>query len=293
VDLGTTVAAGARGLISGAGYGLLAMAVVLTFRSTGVLNLALGGIASVAAFVLWETWAHGPLPLVVAIIVAVAVAAAMGVAGHVVMRPLERSPVAVKAVVTLGLLLAIQGGIDAVWGPADRFLPLVVRGSVGGGDLRFGRQQLVTAGVAVAVLAALTAWTRRRPLGLATLAVGEDVRAARALGIRPGAVSATVWGISAALAGTAGVLLSGLTVLNGSEMTLALVTALAAALLAGFERLGVAVAAAAGVGALTSAAASLPAVARVDGLVESLGFIAVVVVVFLRPGRLSDALGRA
>jgi len=293
MNVGDTVEAAIRGAVVGTGYGLLAMALVVTFRSTRVLNLALGGIASVSAFVVWDLWADRSTPLGVAIVVALVAAVALSLVGHVALRPLDRSPVVVKAVVSLGLLLALQGGIDAVWGPADRFLPLLVNGSVGSGNVRVGRQQLVTAALALLALGLLTLWTRTRSLGLASLAVAEDEHAARALGIRPGVVGAIVTAIAGLLAGGAGILLSGLTVVNGSEMTLALVTALAAALLAGFERLGVAVAAAAGVGAVTAAAASLPAVAEVPGLVESLGFIAVVVVVFARPGIVTTALERA
>jgi branched-chain amino acid transport system permease protein len=293
VNLGTTLQAAVRGAVVGTGYGLLAMALVLTFRSTRVLNLALGGIASVAAFVVWDLWADGSVPIGVAVVVALLVAVALSLVAHLALRPVDRSPVVVKAVVSLGVLLAIQGGIDAVWGPADRFLPLIVKGSLGTGDLRVGRQQLVTAVVALATLGVLTVWTRTRSLGLASLAVAEDEHAARALGVRPAVVGAVVTAIAGLLAGGAGILLSGIGVVNGTEMTLALVTALAAALLAGFERLGVAVAAAAGVGAVTAAAGSLPAVAEVPGLVESLGFIVVVVVVFARPGAVASALERA
>ena len=76
-------------------------------------------------------------------------------------------------------------------------------------------------------------------------------------------------------------------------MTFALVTSLAAALVAGFERLGVAVAAAAGVGALAAVGASVPAVAKVPGLVDSLGFLVVLALVMARPRAVADALGRA
>ena len=117
MDLANTVEAAIRGAVVGTGYGLLAMALVVTFRSTRVLNLALGGIASVAAFVVWDLWADGSTALGVAIAIALGVAIGLSLVGHVALRPLDRSPVVVKAVVSLGLLLAVQGGIDAVWVP--------------------------------------------------------------------------------------------------------------------------------------------------------------------------------
>jgi branched-subunit amino acid ABC-type transport system permease component len=77
-------------------------------------------------------------------------------------------------------------------------------------------------------------------------------------------------------------------------MTLALVAALAAALLAGFESVPLAVLASAGVGSVTAAAAAVPELARISGFVESVGFIAVVLVVLIvRPRQLTARLERA
>jgi branched-subunit amino acid ABC-type transport system permease component len=112
--------------------------------------------------------------------------------------------------------------------------------------------------------------------------------------VRPNRVAAIVWIIAGAIAALAGVLLSGFTVVNTTEMALALVASLAAALLAGFESVPVAVGASAGVGAVTSAAASIPELARISGFVESAGFGAVVLVVLIvRPRQLTAALERA
>jgi sulfate-transporting ATPase len=292
MDLSTTLQAALRGAIVGTGNGLLAVAIVLTFRSTGVLNLALGGVASISAFVLWDTWGEGTLPLAAGVVAALAVGAALGLAGEFVLRPLRRATVVVKAVGTLGLLLVLQAGIFFVWGPADRVLPPLMTGSVPLGRVRVGNQQIAVAVLAVVAALALGAWAARRPLGIASLAVGEDTDAARLLGIRPERVAAAVWAASGLLAAVAGIgLTAGVAVLNATEMTLALVASLAAALVAGFERLGVAVAAAAAVGGATAAAASIPEVSRVSGLVESLGFMAVLAVIFLRPR--TAAVGRA
>jgi branched-subunit amino acid ABC-type transport system permease component len=292
VDLTLTVEAAARGAVVGTGAGLLALAVVLTFRSTGVLNFALGGIASVSAFMVWELWSQGGTPLPLAVLAALALSVGLGLAAERVMRPLASAPVAVRAIATLGLLLLFNGSIVLLWGPADRFLPALSGGAVPIGVVRVGSQEIGLAIVAVLAAVALRVWTRTSRLGMASLAIGEDPDAARLLGVRPGRVTAVVWGLSALLAGMAGIGLSGgQGVLNSTGMTLALVASLAAVLLGGFERLGVTVAAAAGVGALTAAVAVVPSAARVSGLVESTGFLVVLAVVLLRPRRAS--LGRA
>ena len=287
MDLDTVTQAALRGAVAGLGGGLLALAVVVTFRATGVLNLALGGVASVAAYVVWRMWAQGSTPLLVAIVVALVIAGALGVVSHGLIRPLESARPAVTAVGTLGILLVLQAGMSVVWGRPDRFLPLLVRGAAGGGDLRLGWQQVLTAAVAVAAAIGLGAWARLTPSGTAALAIGEDRDAARLLGIRPARLAAAVWAIAAVLAGGAGILLSGLTILNSSEMTLALVTSLAAALLARMERLSVAMAGAAATGALTAMAGSIPAVVEVPGLVGSVAFLAVIAVAVARPRELA------
>lgn len=294
MDFDTLWQAALRGSVTGLGSGLLALGLVVTFRSTGVLNLSLGGIASVSAYVLWALWGRGSAPLALALPVALAAGAGLGAAGERVLRPVRGSSIVVKAVASLGLLLVLQGMITLFWGSSERFLPLLVDGSIARDQLVFRNQELLASGLALAAAGAIAWWTRSFPSGTATLAVAEDPDAARLLGIRPTRVAATVWAISGLLAALAGILLSGLTLLNTVEMTLALVTALAAALLAGFTSVGLAVAGAALVGGATSVAASVPELARVGGLIESLGFLAVIaVMVFVRPRRAATRLERA
>jgi branched-subunit amino acid ABC-type transport system permease component len=268
------------------------MGLVLVFRANGVLNLSLGGIASVAGFVMASVWMTAHVPLPFAFLIAVAAGAALGGATERVLRPVRDATVVVKAVSSLGLLLVLQAVILFVWGADDRFLTPIVQGGIQSGVLRIGWQPILTAGIALAAALVLTAWIRMTPSGLATLAIAEDRDAAGLLGIDLTRVAITTWMIAGALAAVAGVLLSGVAVLNTTEMTFALVNALAAALLAGFESVPAAAGAAAGVGAVTSIAASIPAIAHVSGLVESLGFIAVIGVIgFTRPRGLVARIG--
>lgn len=283
-----------RGAVTGLGSGLLAVALVITFRTTRVLNFALGGIATIAAFAMTTLWGAGDWPLVPALVAVVALGALLGGAGERALQPLANATVVVKAVGALGLLLLAQAAVALIWGPGERFLPLLMTGSVGSGGVRLAYQQLLAAGAALVIGAAVVVWTRRTRTGTSTLALAEDVDAARLLGIRPQRINTIVWAIAGGAAALSGVLLSGFTVVNTTEMTLALVAALAAALLAGFESVPIAVAASAGVGAVTAAAASVPELARISGFVESVGFLAVIAVILIvRPRQLAAALERA
>ena len=294
MDAQTLFEAAVRGAVTGLGSGLLAIALVVTFRTTRVLNFALGGIATIAAFTMSTLWGAGRMPLGPAVIVVVALGAILGAAGELALQPLANATVVVKAVGALGLLLLAQAAVTLVWGPGERFLPLLVTSSLGSGGLRLAHQQLLAAGATLALGAAVVVWTRRTRTGTSTLALAEDVDAARLLGIDPRRVATIVWALAGAVAAVAGILLSGFTVLNTTEMTLALVAALAAALLAGFGSVPIAVAASAGVGSVTAVAASVPELARISGFVESVGFLAVIAIILVvRPRQLAAALERA
>jgi branched-chain amino acid transport system permease protein len=294
MDAQTLFEAVVRGAVTGLGSGLLAIGLVITFRTTRVLNLALGGIATICAFTMSTLWGSGDWPLLLALLVVVALGGALGAAGGLALRPVGGATVVVKAVAALGLLLVAQAVVALVWGPGERFLPLLLTSSTGSGGLRIAHQHLLAAGATIVLAAAIVVWTRSTRTGTATLALAEDVDAARLLGVRPDRVSTVVWALAGTIAAAAGVLLSGFTVLNSTEMTLALVAALAAALLAGFESVPLAAVASAGVGSVTAAAAAVPELARISGFVESVGFIAVVLVVLIvRPRQLTAALERA
>lgn len=292
MDLRTFLEAIARGAVTGLGSGLFALALVMTYRTTRVLNLSLGAVATIAAFTMSTLWGEGSVPGPIALLVVLVLGAAIGGVSEVAVRPLRDASIVAKAVAALGLLLVGQAAVGLIWGPGERFLPLLVEGGVGSGGLRIAHQQTITAIAVLAVAAAVVVWTRATRTGIATLAVAEDADAARLLGLRGSVVSSVVFIVSGAIAALAGVLLSGFTVLNGTEMTLSMVGALAAALLAGFASIPIAVAASAGVGSVTAVAAAVPGFAAVPGAVESAAFVVVIaVVLFLRPRQ--DVLQRA
>ena len=294
MDARTLLDALVRGAVTGLGTGLLALALVVVFRTTRVLNFSLAAIATMAAFTMSTLWGAGDWPLVPALVVVVAFGGVLGAGGERLIRPLASSTVVVKAVAALGLLLFGQAIVVLIWGPGERFLPLLLTSSIGSGGLRIAHQHLLAAAATIGIAVAIVVWTSRTRAGTATLAIAENVDAAQLLGVRPARVSMVVWTIAGCIAALAGVLLSGFTVLNSTEMTLALVASLAAALLAGFESIPIAVLASAGVGSVTTAAASIPELARISGFVESVGFLAVVAVILVvRPRQFSTALERA
>ena len=125
------------GLGAGAAYAALAMALVTTYRGTGVINIAQGAMAMWAAFVYDELRRQGDLVLPVgridlggglpawpALLTGVAVAAALGLVLHVaVFRPLRSAPPLAKVVASVGVAITLQALVVLRFGTGRRAVP--------------------------------------------------------------------------------------------------------------------------------------------------------------------------
>jgi sulfate-transporting ATPase len=265
------------GLGNGGIYAALAVALVLTFRSSGVLNLATGSIALYTAYTyawlrdgelivlvpgLPETVDLGDgLGFVPAALLALVMAALLGAVLYlVVFRPLRQAPPLAKTVASLGVLVVMQGlmvnrvgddpvSVAAIF-PAERW----EWGSV---TLLSDRFWMAFTVVCLTVgLTALYRWTR---FGLVTRAVAATQTGAIVSGVSPERVALFNWMVSAVVAGAAGILIAPITPLTPSAYTLAVVPALAAAVIGGFELLIPAALAGIAIGMLTSEASTLSA----------------------------------
>jgi branched-subunit amino acid ABC-type transport system permease component len=273
----------ATGLAGGFATALLALGVVMIYRSTRVLSFAQGAIASLATYVFyqlgtvwkWPAWVALPLTIVAAVAIGLLV-------DLLAMRLLRRADALTRTVGTLGVVLVILVIIRVGWQGGETFVRPLSTSVARLGSFTIGVQQLITAAVAIAAAVALVAWTRRSYTGLGLSAIAEDVSAARLLGVSPAKASAITWVLASVLAALAGILVTPLLVLNPFQMTLLMVTSYAAALLGGFMSLGVTLLGAVAVGAGESV---MTGYVNVSGLPETLGFIAVFAVLMLSRGR--------
>jgi branched-chain amino acid transport system permease protein len=224
------------GLASGGIYGLLALAIVLVRRTTGVINFAQGEMATLAAFGCWTLvdhgWAFWP-----AFGATIALSFAGGAALQiVVLRPVERGPLAGILVLTVGLLLSLNGLMAWIWGGAPkRFDGPFSASLVTVGGAAFSKRDLgvVVASLAVAALVGLL--LTRTKLGLGLRAASASPAEARLAGVRVGAMRAAGWGLAAALGAVAGVLAAPSLGLEPNMLQTALLYALAAAVLGGLD----------------------------------------------------------
>jgi len=224
------------GLAVGAIYASLALALVLIYRATDVLNFAQGEMATFTTYVAWTLMNHGlSYWPAFALTLGIAFAGGVGVE-RVLIRPVERRPEVVVVIVTIGILIALNGLTGWIWGadvkafdspfPNDTF-------EVGG--VTVSTQDVGTFCVCLATVLLLWAFFRFTTLGLAMRAVANNQNASRLVGVRVGWMLALGWGLAAVLGAVAGMMAAPTVFLDPSMMLVILIYAFAAAVLGGID----------------------------------------------------------
>ena len=236
----------ANGIANGVVYASIALALVLIYRSTGLLNFAQGEMALFSTYVAWKFSTWEDMPVVGAILLAMALSFIAGaVIERVLIRPVEaaRSPLNV-VIVTLGMFLAINSLTQLVFGTDPQQMPSPFpSGSIelfssGGESIEISKSTIGLIVVLLVECAALWFLLQRTRLGLRLRAVASNPDSARLVGINSGAMLMLGWGLAAAIGALAGSLVaSKQTAFDASLMQIILVYAFAAAALGGFESL--------------------------------------------------------
>lgn len=241
------------GLGSGAVYAALALALVVTYRTSGVVNFATGALAVFGAYVFaflrrGELLLPAPflptsigLPwtpdLWVALLVAVGLSALLGFGLYLgVFRFLQSAPPVAKAVASIGLFVFLTALFTRKVGTAGlRVEPILPEGTWIVGDVRIATSRVWMAATVVVVAGLLAVLYRRTDFGLVTRAVAESEKGAYVSGISPGRIAAANWMVSGAVAGLAGILIAPIVPPTPIGFTFFIVPALAAALFGRFE----------------------------------------------------------
>jgi branched-chain amino acid transport system permease protein len=281
------------GLVTGAAYGLVALGLVLVYKSSGVLNFAQGEFGTVAVYALWLATSNG-VPYLLAIVLALAVAAAFGfVTERAVVRPLADAPRVTVLVATVGVaLLAI--GLE-LWIGQPQIRP--IRPALARQD-RFqiagvyvSDQRLLILATVIAVAIALRWMFTRTSLGLAVLAASEEPTGTRLMGVRVERLSTLIWVVAALLGGAAGILTGPISGFGPGFLTQgALVAGFTAAVIGGFTSLPGAFLGGVIVGVIQSAATSADWLRDVPGPQTAALFVLLVVILLARP---QGILGKA
>jgi len=223
------------GLAQGAIFGSLALALVLIYRATEVINFAQGELAMATTYVayqltLWHVtyWLAFFLTLLIAFVLGVVIQV-------VVIRPVQHSVIAV-VIITVGLFILIDGLVAWKWGADLKFMPAPFGNQVyHAGSVAFSRQDLGTLLVTIASVIVLWLLFQFTKLGLAMRAAALRPAAASLVGVRVNWMLALGWGLAAVLGAVAGLMTEPTQFLQPTMMQAILLYAFAAAVLGGLE----------------------------------------------------------
>ena len=231
------------GLAIGAVYGSLALALVLIYRATEVINFAQGEMAMATVYITYQLTQWG-FSYWAAFAVTIVAAFVLGILIQVmVIRPVQHKSVIAVVIVTVGLFILIDGLVNWRWGGAIRFMPAPFGQKVyHAGGVSFARQDIGT--LAVTLLSVAVLWTlfQFTKLGLAMRAAALRPAAAALAGVRVDWMLAIGWGLAAVLGAVSGLMAEpSQFVLQPTLMQPILLYAFAAAVLGGLESPGGAV----------------------------------------------------
>ena len=223
------------GLSQGVIFSSLALALVLIYRATEVINFAQGEMAMATTYIAYQLTLWG-LSYWEAFFLTLAIAFVFGVVVQVtVIRPIQQSVIAV-VIVTIGLFLLIDGLVTWKFGADLKFMAAPFGNTVYHvGTVTFARQDIGTLVVAIASVVLLWLLFQYTKLGLAMRAAALRPAAAALVGVRVRWMLAIGWGLAAVLGAVAGLMTEPTTFLQPTMMQAVLLYAFAAAVLGGLE----------------------------------------------------------
>jgi branched-chain amino acid transport system permease protein len=281
-----------EGLSAGMIYAAIALSLVLIWRGTRILNYSQGAMAMLTSFIALEVvYVTGNywLAFVVALISGLVLGAAVE---RLIVRRVEGKPPMNAVIVTIGLLIGIEGLAGLFFGGNNRSFPpaFSINGlSIGSVALGITRNDIFT-GVAVLVTAGVFFVVfQYTSIGLRLRATAFNTQVARLLGVRVGGMLTLGWALAGLLGALAGMLVSPSTFLSPNSMDAIFVLGFTAAVIGGLESPAGAVAGGLLLGVVLSYAGGYLG----SDVVNLLGLAALLLVLMLRPtGLFSSAPAR-
>ena len=229
------------GLATGGIYASVALALVMIYQATHLVNFAQGQMAMFTTYIAWSLMQVG-LPYWAAFFITVATAFALGVLiERVIVQPVENAPILAVVIVFIGLLVIFNSLAGWIFSYTIKPFPSPFPTAPLFGNSYVSSHELGSIGITLVVLALIFVFFRFTPLGLAMRAAAQNPVSSRLVGIRVGWMLALGWGLAAAIGSVAGIMVAPTVFLEPNMMTGILLYAFAAALLGGIDSPGGAV----------------------------------------------------
>src|SRR5918911_2735287 len=215
------------GLATGGIYASLALALVMIYQATELVNFAQGEMAMFATYLAWSLINAG-MPYWAAFLLTVLIAFVLGVLiERIIIRPVENAPVLAVVVVFIGLLVILNSIAGWIYTYTIKSFPSPFPAAFG---IRYmSPHQVGALLVTLVVLALLYVFFRFTSLGLAMRAAAQNPVSSRLVGIRVGWMLALGWGLAAMVGAVAGMMIAPVVFLDPNMMAGILVFAFAPA----------------------------------------------------------------
>jgi branched-chain amino acid transport system permease protein len=273
-----------EGVLKGLLYAIVAIAFIVVYRSGRILNLAQGEILVLMAYIIWTFFSLAVFPFWIALLLSFCAAVLLGlIIERFIFRPLIGQPIWAVIMVSIGLMILIQGIVQVGWGGVERPFPQIFpEAPVRIGELIFTSSIFWGGIISLAIVAGLTFVFNRTRWGLKLTAVAEEHQVAQAMGISVKKSIAVAWIIGCALSTFAAIVF-----LNGQTLTFAAAViglhALPVVLLAGLESISGAVVAGIIVGVGESWAAAYLDPFTEGAMSQAFPYVLMLIVLLFRP----------
>jgi branched-chain amino acid transport system permease protein len=228
------------GLAVGFCYALMALAMVIIYKTSEVLNFAQGEMAMISSFIAFVLLDTYQLSFPLGLFLTLLFAAALGVfLEFVFLRPAKDPTVIGLIIITLGFEMILMGFAGWKWGPDQRSMPFPISGfeTYNFYGLVISKVNFWTIIICLVLIAFLFLFFQYSKLGTAMRATQQNRLVARLMGIRTKRIFSFTWALSSLIGAVAGMFIAALTVLDPPMMMDPLMKAFAAAVLGGMTSL--------------------------------------------------------
>ena len=204
------------GVMVGGIYALIALGWVLIYKCSGVLNLAMGELTLIGAYVSLSFYSMG-IPFLLSLLFSLIIGFILGIlTERIFLDRLIGEPILSVIMVTVGLSFFFKGSVEFLWGTDTRVFspPVFPLQPIHVGPLVIGQVYLWSFVAAIILLGVFVGFFQYTRWGLAMQATADDEMAALSLGVSARFVYATAWAIAFMAAGVGGTLLGNINGLN-------------------------------------------------------------------------------